>query len=89
MRGYPAETATLADVVNASSMFYARLARKTLQHGGDPLLSIQIPRTVRKMVGEGFRVSRRDSAVEIDAVMATLLSTFGADTLREQPLQVF
>lgn len=89
IRGYPAETATLADVVNASSMFYARLARKTLQHGGDPLLSIQIPRTVRKMVGEGFRVSRRDSAVEIDAVMATLMATFGADTLREQPLQVF
>ena len=88
-RGYPAETATLGDIVNASSLFYARLARKTLQHGGDPLLSIQIPRTVRKMVGEGFRVSRRDSAVEIDAVMATLLSTFGADTLREQPLQVF
>jgi hypothetical protein len=88
-RGYPAETATLGDIVNASSMFYARLARKTLQHGGDPLLSIQIPRTVRKMVGEGFRVSRRDSAVEIDAVMATLLSTFGADTLREQSLQVF
>jgi phage terminase large subunit-like protein len=89
VRGYPAETATLGDVVNASSMFYARLARKTMQHGGDPLLSIQIPRTVRKMVGEGFRVSRRDSAVEIDAVMATLLATFGADTLREQPLQVF
>ena len=88
-RGYPAETATLGDIVNASSMFYARLARKTLQHGGDPLLSIQIPRTVRKMVGEGFRVSRRDSAVEIDAVMATLLSTFGADTLRETTLQVF
>ena len=88
-RGYPAETATLGDIVNASSLFYARLARRTLQHGGDPLLSIQIPRTVRKMVGEGFRVSRRDSAVEIDAVMATLLATFGADTLREQPLQVF
>lgn len=88
-RGYPAETATLGDIVNASSMFYARLARKTLQHGGDVLLSTQIPRTVRKMVGEGFRVSRRDSAVEIDAVMATLLSTFGADTLRETTLQVF
>jgi phage terminase large subunit-like protein len=88
-RGYPAETATLGDVVNASSMFYARLARRTLQHAGDPLLSIQIPRTVRKMIGEGFRVSRRDSAVEIDAVMATLLATFGADTLREQTLQVF
>jgi phage terminase large subunit-like protein len=88
-RGYPAETATLGDIVNASSMFYARLARRTLQHAGDPLLSIQVPRTVRKMIGEGFRVSRRDSAVEIDAVMATLLATFGADTLREQTLQVF
>jgi phage terminase large subunit-like protein len=88
-RGYPAETATLGDVVNASSMFYARLARRTLVHAGDPLLSIQVPRTVRKMIGEGFRVSRRDSAVEIDAVMATLLATFGADTLREQTLQVF
>jgi len=88
-RGYPAETATLGDVVNASSMFYARLARRTLVHAGDWLLSIQVPRTVRKMIGEGFRVSRRDSAVEIDAVMATLLATFGADTLREQTLQVF
>jgi len=88
-RGYPAETATLGDIVNASSMFYSRLARRTLQHAGDPLLSIQVPRTVRKMIGEGFRVSRRDSAVEIDAVMATLLATFGAETLREQTLQVF
>jgi phage terminase large subunit-like protein len=88
-RGFPAETATLADIVNASSLFYARLARRTLLHGGDPLLSVQIPRTVRKVVGEGYRVSRRDSAVEIDAVMATLLAVHGADTLREQALQVF
>jgi phage terminase large subunit-like protein len=89
LRGFPAETATLGDIVNASSLFYARLARRTLQHGGDPLLSLQIPRTVRKIVGEGYRVSRRDSAVEIDAVMATLLAVHGADTLREQSLQVF
>lgn len=89
LRGFPAETATLADIVNASSLFYARLARRSLIHAGDPLLSMQIPRTVRKLVGEGFRVSRRDSAVEIDAVMATLLAVFGADTLREQALQVF
>ena len=88
-RGFPAEIATLADVVQASSLFYARLARGTLRHGGDPLLTVQIPRTVRKIVGEGYRVSRRDSAVEIDAVMATLLAVFGAETLRPQPLQVF
>lgn len=89
LRGFPAETATLGDIVNASSLFYARLVRRTLQHGGDPLLAVQIPRTVRKIVGEGYRVSRRDSAVEIDAVMATLLAVHGADTLREVSLQVF
>lgn len=89
LRGFPAETATLSDIVNASSLFYARIARRTLVHAGDQLLTVQIPRTVRKLVGEGFRVSRRDSAVEIDSVMATLLAVFGAETLRPSPIQVF
>lgn len=89
LRGFPAETVTLSDIVNASSLFFSRIARRTLVHAGDPLLTVQIPRTVRKLVGEGFRVSRRDSAVEIDAVMATLLATYGVETLRSQPIQVF
>jgi len=89
LRGFNAETLSLSDIVNASSMFYSRIARRTLVHAGDPLMTVQVPRTVRKLVGEGFRVSRRDSAVEIDAVMATLLATYGAETLRAQSIQVF
>ena len=89
LRGFPSHKVTLSDVVNASSLFYARIARGTLVHAGDQLLTVQIPRTVRKLVGEGFRVSRRDSAVEIDSVMATLLAVFGAETLRPTPIQVF
>lgn len=89
MRGVNSDTVSLGEIVNASSLFYARLARGTLKHGADPLLTMQIPRTVRKFIGEGFRVSRKDSSIEIDAVMSTLLATYGAETLREAGLQVF
>jgi phage terminase large subunit-like protein len=89
LRGFQADTVTLSDIVNASSLFYSRIARRTLVHAGDALMTVQVPRTVRKLVGEGFRVSRRDSAVEIDSVMATLLATYGAETLRPTPIQVF
>lgn len=89
IRGFQTDTVSLSDIVNASSLFFSRIARRTLVHAGDPLLTVQVPRTVRKLVGEGFRVSRRDSAVEIDAVMATLLATYGVETLRSQTIQVF
>jgi hypothetical protein len=82
MRGLNTELVTLGDIVTASSTFYARLARETLKHAPDPLLSVQIPRTVRKAVDNGFRVSRRDSSVEIDSVMATLIACHGAETLK-------
>ena len=89
MRGLPVETASLGDVVNASSLLYARLARKQLRHAADPLLSVQIPRTVRKAVGENYRISRTNSSIEIDAVMSTCLAVWGADVLRPVELQVF
>jgi phage terminase large subunit-like protein len=89
MRGIPVETASLGDVVNASSLLYARLARRSLRHAADPLLSVQIPRTVRKAVGENYRISRTNSSIEIDAVMSTCLAVWGADVLRELDVQVF
>jgi hypothetical protein len=89
IRGLPIETASLGDVVNASSLLYARLARRTLRHAADPLLSVQIPRTIRKAVGENYRISRTNSSIEIDAVMSTALAIWGAEVLREIDLQVF
>lgn len=82
MRGINSELVTANQLVVASSTFYARLARETLKHAPDPLLSVQIPRTVRKAVGDGFRVSRPDSSVEIDSVMATVIACHGAETLK-------
>ena len=81
-RGINSELIQNSQINGACSSFYARLKNETLKHAPDPLLSVQIPRTVRKVLDNGFRISRRDSSVEIDAVMATLLACHGAETLK-------
>ena len=88
-RGLPVMVATQGDVINASSMVYSKLKQKKIRHAGDPILSLQMPRTIRKNVGDNFRISRKDSSVEIDAVMATVLGIFAAETRTEIPMQVF
>lgn len=88
-RGMPTFAATLGDITSASALFYSLLSRGRLRHADEPLLAHQIPRTVRKNVGDAFRVSRKDSGIEIDAVMATLLGSYVAETIREPSVQVF
>lgn len=88
-RGLPTFVTSQPEVINASSMFYAKVAQQKLKHGNDPLLSMQMPLTGRKQVGDAFRISRKNSSVEIDAVMSTVLAVFVAETRREQPLGVW
>lgn len=88
-RGLPTFAATLGDITSASALFYSLIAKGRLRHGDEPLLAAQIPRTVRKNIGDAFRVSRKDSGVEIDAVMTTLLGAYVAETMREPAPQVF
>jgi len=88
-RGLPVVITTMGDVLNASSLFYAKIMQQKISHAGDPLLSVQLPRTVRKNVGEQFRISRQDSSVEIDAVISTMLAVWGSETRLETSLQVF
>ena len=88
-RGLPVVIANMGDVLNASALFYSKIMQQKVSHAEDPLLSVQLPRTVRKNVGEQFRISRQDSSVEIDAVIATMLALWGAETRLETSLQVF
>lgn len=88
-RGMPTYAATLGDVTSASALFYSLLSRGRLRHADEPLLAHQMPRTARKNVGDAFRVSRKDSGIEIDAVMATLLGAYVAETIRAPSVQVF
>ena len=88
-RGVPTYVTSQNEVANASAMFYSKTVQKKIKHAGDPLLTLQLPRTGRKSVGDGFRISRKDSSVEIDAVMATVIGVFGAETKKDIPVQVF
>jgi phage terminase large subunit-like protein len=88
-RGYPVAIASTADGTNAAAMLYAKTAQKRLKHRSDPLLSVQLPRAVRKNSGEAYRISRADSGVEIDAVISTSLGVYFAENVTEAPLQLF
>ena len=91
LRGVPVVLASLADVASASALFYSRVQRKGIVHPGDPLLSVQLPGARRKNIGgsEGFRVTRADGSLGIDAVVSTLLGTYFAETLPEIAPQLF
>ncbi|QTX04118.1 terminase large subunit domain-containing protein [Agromyces archimandritae] len=88
-RGLPVWIATQGDVMGASALLYAKLAAGQLEHDGAELLNLQAPRTVRKNVGDGFRISRKDSSIEIDGIMALALGVLAAETRTDDTLQVF
>lgn len=88
-RGLNVFVTSQPDIINASSMFYAKVAQQKVKHANDPLLTLQMPLTGRKAVGDAFRISRKNSSVEIDAVMSTVLAVFVAETRQEQPLGVW
>lgn len=88
-RGLPVAFGTQRDMLNGSALFSSKVLQRKIRHPGHPLLSMQIPRTVRKNIDDGFRVSRKDSSIEIDGVIGHLLGTQFAETQRDTPLQVF
>lgn len=89
LRGMPTTMMTSADFMNASALFYAKATEGMLAHPGYSLLSSQIPRTLRKNVGDSFRISWEKSATEIDAVVGHVIGVHLAEVQRDVPLQVF
>lgn len=80
----------LADTIAACSTAYAQLARGNVTHAHDDLLSLQWRAARRKNVGEAWRISRDASGGNIDALMATVLGLYVADTVEAAPvMQVF
>lgn len=88
-RGLPIRMFSGAETFAASSMFYAKTVQHKVSHAGDPLLSVQIPRTIRKNFGEQWRISWKDSSVEIDAVMSTVQAVYVAEIPPTAVIQLF
>lgn len=88
-RGLPVRAGSQGDAVNSAGLLHSKLANGRLKHRGEPLLSVQVPRTVRRNVGEGFRISRPDSSVEVDAVIATATAVLAAEVEQDTPVAVY
>lgn len=101
-RGLPARTASLGDVISASALFYRKTKLKELVHTDHALMRQQIPNTIRKNVGEGYKIVRKPAAgkgetsgdadgqpIFIDTVLATVLGCYFADAHEDQGDQFF
>ena len=82
---------TAADHCRAAATTVAKLNQLQVAHPHHPLLGYQVPRGVRRTVGADgdWRLSRRDSLTEIDALTATLMAIHEADKDTNEPTQIF
>ncbi|MBX3309704.1 MAG: hypothetical protein KF739_04625 [Cryobacterium sp.] len=85
--GLPVRVMSQGDVIAACAMFYAKVVQHKLRHGSDPLLTVQLPGSERKTVGVGFRIIPKDGS-QIDAVMATVLGVYAAETAQSGAPQI-
>ena len=82
---------TAADHCRAAATTVAKLNQLQVAHPHHALLGYQVPRGVRRTVGADgdWRLSRRDSLTEIDALTATLIAIHEADKDTNEPTQIF
>jgi phage terminase large subunit-like protein len=88
-KGYKVYELWHREVSTACSSVYAMFARGAVTHANDPLLKMQMPRGVSKYQGETWKISRKDSIGDIDAVYATVLALYVASLQHAERIQVF
>lgn len=74
------------DVQRASSTLYQYIVNTKIAHRADPLLTSHVQAAARQEVGEGWRLSRRNSNRHIDAVMALAAAVHAHSVLDTSPL---
>ncbi|APF33381.1 terminase large subunit domain-containing protein [Microbacterium paludicola] len=77
--GYPVRLFSLGDHISGAGRFYALLAQHKIKHDGQPLLTVQLPQTIRVNKNNGFRLNPANATVNIDAVIATMTAVYIAD----------
>jgi phage terminase large subunit-like protein len=73
----------------ACSFMYSALATGKVIHNNDPLLNQQVGRGVAHYTGDTWRISRKYSTGQVDALLATVLACYVASTQTGNRIQVF
>lgn len=88
-RGFKVYELWHREIATACSTVYALFARGAITHANDPLLRVQMPRGVSKYQGDTWKISRKDSAGDIDAVYSMVLGVYVASLQHAERIQVF
>ncbi|NRD25546.1 terminase large subunit domain-containing protein [Frigoribacterium sp. VKM Ac-2836] len=88
-RGMPVRFIGMSEVYSSASLFYSKVAHKQVQHGGDLLLTVQVPRAATKARGDAYRIVKGPSLTDIDSVIATVNAVYIAETYNDSGLQIF
>jgi phage terminase large subunit-like protein len=88
-QGIKSEYLTQGQMANVSATVYSLVINGVVVHAGDPLLTSQVPKGVAKNIGEGWRISRKDSVGDVDALLATVMGIYAAETFKANGPMLF
>jgi phage terminase large subunit-like protein len=88
-RGLRVIPASNKDLVSASNNAYRKIMKREIKHPKDEIVTVQMQSAVRKNVHDSWKISRRDSSIDIDAAIATVLAIWFCDSKEDyQPFIV-
>lgn len=88
-RGVATEYLSSSQMQQACAMAYAAISERRVVHADDPVVVAQHPKAVAHNSGEGWRITRKHSNGDVDAVISTIISIYAAETFVPQaPLLV-
>ena len=88
-RGHTVETVRSSEECVVSATFYHLIVSSQLKHSGHSLLTLQLQGAIRKSVGEHYKISKKDSEADIDAVFSTAFAVHYAEVYEEKISQLF
>jgi hypothetical protein len=88
-RGIKSEYFTQGQFANVSATVYSLISNGLVVHSADALLRSQVPKGVAKNIGEGWRISRKDSVGDVDALLATVMSIYAAEVMKADGPMLF
>ena len=87
--GVPVWSLWTKEVSAACSGAFGLFASGKVRHNNDPLLRSQIGNAVSKYTGETWLISRKESAGDIDALLATVFALYVANSSNTPSMGVF
>ena len=88
-RGFKVYELWHREISTACSTVYSLFARGAITHNNDPLLRLQMPRGVSKYQGDTWKISRKESVGDVDAIYAMVLGIYVASLQHAERVQVF